>query len=59
MTRDGRDTYWLHSNHTTDTETWPGTCDRGCRIIRSKDLRFAPRRPQDPRASDGSENSTS
>jgi hypothetical protein len=61
MARDGRDTYWLYSPSTTAWANAPDTCDArngGCRILRSRDLRFIPRQRGDPRPSDGAENGT-
>jgi len=62
MARDGRDTYWLYVKRTRGSENHPDTCDAkkggGCRILRSRDLRFIPAQPGDPRPSDGTENGT-
>ena len=62
MARDGRETYWLYSKRVAQFETDPSAClaaHGGCRILRSRDLRFRPAQPGDPRPSDGAENGTS
>jgi hypothetical protein len=62
MARDGRDTYWLYVKRTRPYASYPDTCDAGkgggCRILRSRDLRFIPAQPGDPLPSDGAENGT-
>lgn len=62
MARDGRDTYWLYSKRVTQFETDPSACNTkygGCRVLRSRSLRFLPAQPGDPRPSDGAENGPS
>jgi hypothetical protein len=61
MARDGRDTYWLYSKRTAQFESSPDVCaarNGGCRILRSRDLRFIRPQPGDPRPSDGAEDGT-
>jgi hypothetical protein len=59
MARDGRETYWLYVKRNRPYETHPDTCNAGnggdCRMLRSRDLRFTPAQPGDPRPSDGAQ----